>query len=98
MVDRGKTSAPYAFVIPHDQRHAAEAADLVNYFRKVGTEVHVATSPFTARDMPAVIERGLIASGAPNAGSGGGAGRGGRGGAGRGNDSTTRADSTRTTR
>jgi hypothetical protein len=98
MVDRGKTSAPYAFVIPHDQRHAAEAADLVNYFRKVGTEVHVATSPFTARDMPAVVERGLIASATPNAAGGGGAGRGGRGGAGRGNDSTTRGDSTRTAR
>ena len=62
MVDRGKTSAPYAFVIPRDQRHAAEAADLVNYFRKIGSEVQVATSAFTVRDMPAVIERGVIAS------------------------------------
>ncbi|HEY2854700.1 MAG TPA: M14 family zinc carboxypeptidase [Gemmatimonadaceae bacterium] len=102
MVDRGKTSAPYAFVIPRDQRHAAEAADLVNYFRKVGTDVHVATSAFTARDMPPVVERGLIASAnaggagaAPNAAGGRGAGRGGRSAAG---DSTARSDSGRTAR
>jgi hypothetical protein len=93
MVERGKTSAPYAFVIPHDQRHAAEAADLVDYFRKVGSEVHVATGTFTTRDMPAVIERGLVATGTgPVAASGGG--RGGRGG--RGGDSTAaRTDSVR---
>jgi len=93
MVERGKTSAPYAFVIPHDQRHAAEAADLVDYFRKVGSEVHVATASFTSRDMPAVIERGLVAGGAGPAAAATGA-RGGRGG--RGGDSTaTRADSAR---
>ena len=46
MIDRGKTSAPYAFVIPRDQRRAAEAADLVNLFRAHGTEVHVATADF----------------------------------------------------
>jgi hypothetical protein len=92
MVERGKTSPPYAFVIPHDQRHAAEAADLVNYFRKVGSEVHVATSGFTTRDMPAIIERGLVAGGAGPAGGGaGGAGRGGRGG----DSAATRADSAR---
>jgi hypothetical protein len=64
MVDRGKQSAPYAFVIPHEQRHAAEAADLVNYFRKIGSEVQLATSDFTTRVMPPVIERGLVAGGA----------------------------------
>ena len=94
MVDRGKSSAPYAFVIPHDQRHAAEAADLVNYFRKVGTDVHVASATFTTRDMPAVVERGLIATGGAATGAGaGGGGRAGRGGRG---DSTSRADSART--
>jgi hypothetical protein len=46
MIDRGKTSAPYAFVIPRNQRHSAEAADLVNLFRAHGSEVHVATSDF----------------------------------------------------
>jgi hypothetical protein len=60
MVDRGRRSAPYAFVIPHDQRHAAEAADLVNYFRKIGSEVQVATSDFATRSMPAVVERAVL--------------------------------------
>jgi hypothetical protein len=91
MVDRGKTSAPYAFVIPRDQRHAAEAADLVNYFRMTGTEVQVATSPFTTRDMPPVVERGLVAAAGAQAGAPAN-GRGGRGGA-RGGDTTARADS-----
>ena len=49
MVERGRTSAPYAFVIPRSQRHAAEAADLVNLFRAQGAEVHVATSDFTVK-------------------------------------------------
>ncbi len=49
MIDRGRTSAPYAFVIPRDQRHAAEAADLVNLFRAQGSEVHVATSDFSLK-------------------------------------------------
>ncbi|HEX6576122.1 MAG TPA: M14 family zinc carboxypeptidase, partial [Gemmatimonadaceae bacterium] len=46
MIDRGRTSAPYAFVIPRNQRHAAEAADLVNLFRRHGAEIHVASSAF----------------------------------------------------
>jgi hypothetical protein len=96
MVERGKTSAPYAFVIPHDQRHAAEAADLVDYFRKVGSEVHVTSAAFTTRDMPAVIERGMVAGGAgPAAGGGAGGGRGGRGGRGGADSSAAQADSTR---
>jgi len=49
MMQRGRTSAPYAFVIPRDQRHAAEAADMVNLFRAQGSEVHVATSDFTLK-------------------------------------------------
>ncbi len=53
MIDRGRTSAPYAFVIPRNQRHAAEAADLVNLFRAQGTEIHVATSDFTLAAKPA---------------------------------------------
>jgi hypothetical protein len=47
MIDRGRTSAPYAFVIPRGQRHAAEAADMVNLFRAQGAEVHVATADFS---------------------------------------------------
>jgi len=46
MIERGRRSAPYAFVIPRNQRHAAEAADMVNLFRAQGAEVHVATSDF----------------------------------------------------
>jgi Zinc carboxypeptidase len=49
MIDRGRNSAPYAFVIPRNQRHAAEAADLVNLFRAQGTEIHVATSDFVLK-------------------------------------------------
>lgn len=58
MVERGRTTAPYAFVIPRGQRRAAEAADLVNYFRRTGSEVQVATGEFAVRTMPAVVERG----------------------------------------
>ena len=47
MVHRGTTTAPYAYVIPHDQRHAAEAADLVNLFREQGSEIHVASADVT---------------------------------------------------
>ena len=46
MIDRGRLSAPYAFVIPRGQRHSAEAADLVNLFRVQGAEVHSAASDF----------------------------------------------------
>ncbi len=56
MIERGKSSAPYAFVIPRGQRHAAEAADMVNLFRAQGTEIHVATSDFTLKG-PAISAR-----------------------------------------
>jgi hypothetical protein len=49
MIDRGRTSAPYAFVVPRNQRHAAEAADLVNLFRAQGTEVSVASIDFSLK-------------------------------------------------
>jgi hypothetical protein len=51
MVRKGQTSAPYAFVIPRDQRRAAEAADLVNLFRAHGTEVHVAGEDFEIKEV-----------------------------------------------
>ncbi|HET6702381.1 MAG TPA: M14 family zinc carboxypeptidase, partial [Gemmatimonadaceae bacterium] len=50
MVRKGQTSAPYAFVIPRDQRRAAEAADLVNLFRAHGSEVHVASEDFEYKE------------------------------------------------
>ena len=49
MIKRGQTSAPYAYVIPRDQRRAAEAADLVNLFRAHGSEVHVAQEDFEVK-------------------------------------------------
>jgi len=56
MIARGKTSPPYAFVIPREQRHAAEAADLVNLFRLQAAEVHEATSEFTTQRGARVVE------------------------------------------
>jgi hypothetical protein len=50
MIRKGQTSAPYAFVIPRNQRRAAEAADLVNLFRAHGTEVHVAEQEFEVKE------------------------------------------------
>ena len=50
MMQRGRTGPLRAFVIPRAQRHAAEAADLVNLFRTQGSEVHVASEDFTYRD------------------------------------------------
>jgi hypothetical protein len=47
MIEKGKTRAPYAYVVPARQRRRAEAADLMNYFRRDGVEVHTATSPFS---------------------------------------------------
>ena len=57
MIDRGRKSAPYAFVIPRNQRHAAEAADMVNLFRAQGAEVHVATSDFALQTKAAASAR-----------------------------------------
>jgi hypothetical protein len=64
MIERGRTSAPYAFVVPRNQRHAAEAADLVNLFRAQGTEVSVATSDFALKGPSARPRRGAAAAGA----------------------------------
>jgi hypothetical protein len=55
MIRRGQTTAPYAFVIPRGQRHAAEAADLVNLFRMQGSEVHVADRDFTLVRNPKAV-------------------------------------------
>ena len=52
MVQRGRASAPYAYVIPRGQRRAAEAAALVNLFRRHGSEVHVASADFTPAAKP----------------------------------------------
>jgi hypothetical protein len=57
MIERGRTSAPYAFVVPRNQRHAAEAADLVNLFRAQGAEVSVATSAFALKVAKVAAQR-----------------------------------------
>ncbi|HZS59095.1 MAG TPA: M14 family zinc carboxypeptidase [Gemmatimonadaceae bacterium] len=57
-IKKGQTTAPYAFVIPHDQRHAGEAAALVNLFRAQGTEVSVASNDFSAKEAPRQVDLG----------------------------------------
>jgi hypothetical protein len=39
-VDRGRTEAPYAYVIPSDQPRRADAAYMLNLLRRQGIEVH----------------------------------------------------------
>jgi len=56
MIARGKSGPPYAFLIPRNQRHSAEAADLINLFRTHAAEIHEATSDFTVQRGPRVIE------------------------------------------
>jgi hypothetical protein len=62
-VNKGKTTAPYAFVVPRGQRRSAEAADLVNLFRQHATEINVASKDFTlkgagAKDAPVQVKAG----------------------------------------
>jgi hypothetical protein len=62
-IAKGRSAAPYAFVVPRGQRRAAEAADLVNLFRQHGTEIHVASADVTlkgatAKDVPVVVHAG----------------------------------------
>ena len=57
-IRRGQTSAPYAWVIPHDQRHAGEAAALVNLFRLQGVEIQVASGDFTTHEAPRPVDLG----------------------------------------
>jgi len=47
MVEQGRTRAPFAYILPANQRRRAEAADMMNYFRRDGVEVHTATAAFT---------------------------------------------------
>jgi hypothetical protein len=77
VIHRGRTSAPYAYIIPHVQRHASEAAALVNLFRAQGVEVHVASADFSAKEAPRPVETGSNL--APRDSSGGGGGGGGAG-------------------
>ena len=47
-VNLGKTSAPYAYVIPADQRKKSDIADLINIVRREGVDVSVASQAFKA--------------------------------------------------
>lgn len=47
-VERGRTTAPHAWLIPAGQARRVEAAELVNLFRLQGIEVHRADRPFAA--------------------------------------------------
>ncbi|MEO8070200.1 MAG: M14 family zinc carboxypeptidase [Acidobacteriota bacterium] len=47
VIEKGRTRAPFAYVVPAAQRRAVEAADLMNLIRREGAEVHVATEPFS---------------------------------------------------
>jgi hypothetical protein len=58
MIRRGQTTAPYAYVIPRDQRHAGEAAALVNLFRAQGAEIQVAGADFSVRQAPRPVDLG----------------------------------------
>jgi hypothetical protein len=46
MIEKGRTRAPHAYVVPARQRRRADAAALMNYFRNDDVEVHTATQPF----------------------------------------------------
>ena len=64
MIEQGKTQAPYAYVVPAKQRRRVEAADLMNFIRREGVEVHTATPAFTigttSRSRPATTSSGSI--------------------------------------
>ncbi|HEX9367639.1 MAG TPA: M14 family zinc carboxypeptidase [Vicinamibacterales bacterium] len=47
-IERGRTKAPYAYVVPAAQRRRVEAAELMNLIRREGAEVHTANAAFTA--------------------------------------------------
>jgi hypothetical protein len=53
---RGRTAAPYAWVVPAGQRRRVDAVDAINELQRQGLEIHVADAAFTAGNMR--IERG----------------------------------------
>ncbi len=46
-IERGKTEAPYAYVVPAKQRRPVEAAELMNLIRREGAEVQTANAAFS---------------------------------------------------
>ena len=51
MIEQGRNKAPYAYVVPANQRRKVEAADLMNLLRFEGADVSTATSAFTVGDV-----------------------------------------------
>ena len=47
-IDLGKTTAPYAYVIPAEQRKKSDTADLMNIVRREGVDVSAASQAFKA--------------------------------------------------
>jgi hypothetical protein len=47
-IDKGRSGAPYAWVVPAGQRRRADTAEMINALRDQGLEVHVAISAFKA--------------------------------------------------
>src|SRR5450432_2254985 len=47
-VEKGKSDAPYAWLVPAGQRRKQDAADMVNELRRQGVEVHKADAAFKA--------------------------------------------------
>jgi hypothetical protein len=46
MVEKGKTMAPYAYIVPAKQRRRVEAAEFMNFVKRDGVEVHTANAAF----------------------------------------------------
>jgi len=63
-----RKKAPYAYVIPANQRRKVEAAELVNLLRLQGVEVHRATTAFIAGGMAIAAGDYVVRLAAPEAG------------------------------
>jgi hypothetical protein len=50
-LNRGRTEAPYAYLVPADQPRRADAAYMLNLLRRQGIEVHRATAAGSAGDV-----------------------------------------------
>lgn len=55
-VTRGRTEAPYAWVIPAGQRRRVDAVDAVNELQRQGLEIHVADAAYTLGNLR--VQRG----------------------------------------
>jgi hypothetical protein len=51
-IRKGETEPPFAWLVPEDQHDGGTAARMLELFHQSGVEVHRATSPFVADDVP----------------------------------------------